>query len=281
MKYRIPLICLLIACLLCTGCAAKKPAESPFTYITYDRASDYHTGRLAVDAGKVTNVVIHWLSGSIVAAQSADGSLSCAEQAEGLSDQQTMHWMLDGATLHIHYCASGYIGTMPHEKKTLTMTLPEGINVHVDSTSASLKMDSHTLGRLSVSTVSGSTAIKAITADSLSLSSTSGSVSIDTMTVAEQAVFSTVSGSVRAGRVDCPQVEVHSTSGGADLGLARCSSFCMNTVSGSTAITLLDGLTASVSFSTVSGKQTGSYTEGDGCAIAVSSTSGGLKLTSR
>lgn len=304
--------------LLCAGLAFACTACSSISMITgetYADADKYSAQScFSVSKADVDRLVISWNSGKVSLVQTdADAAEITASENGSLAEDAKMHWRLDGRTLIIRFCASGYSGVIHSEDKHLSVAIPAGLDAEISTTSAEVSMVEHSFHRLDVTTTSGSISAAGITAQEelrigtvsgriqigdilapkgMSAGSTSGSVSVDRLNASAGCTFSTVSGAVTVKGVHAPGLEISGVSGKAAVELSECDSLRAGTVSGSTNLTLTDGLGAELHFGTVSGTfnakngysvtADGRNVIGDGhCAVQVSSTSGGFTVEQR
>lgn len=303
------LLCLLLSAVLSalTGCAS---SSAPLCSDTYDRAEAYTAGSFTYEATAVTAVRIRWYLGAIELTESPEGEarpLSVTESGRSLSEEEQLHHWLDGTVLHIQCFASGYSGVVSAAMKELSIEIPAGIDIQIESTAADVRFQTHTLRRAEVSTTSGTIRARELTAERIHLSSVSGSIdcgalqadavelettsghhTADRILAADSFSASSVSGAVRLGSLSAPEAEVETTSGRVDLLLTDCPQLEVSTVSGAVAVTLPADTGATLSYRTVSGvlnargfvaEGAGRYLLGDGSLLLeVSSTSGPLTV---
>ena len=284
------LLALVLAAALC-GCTVSISRAG-----RYPDAEKYTVGDFTFQAADVDEIVLSWVSGEARLVRSEAATLSVTEEAPaGLPADALMHWYLDGRTLRIQYCASGYSGTI-NGLKRLTVEVPDGIALNAGVTSGDLILDSHALSAVNLGCTSGSVSVASLTADSLNMgatsgslaaaelaisgdlaaSATSGTVSIDSLSAASATLSATsgtvsagevaltgglstaaTSGALRFGSVRAGTVSAGSTSGDIALGLASCDSADIAATSGTIAVRLLEGLGARVEFTTASGSLNG------------------------
>lgn len=282
MKKILLLACLLTCCgVLCSGYFNRAIAER------YRNAEKYAAGNFTYAAAFVRKVELRWTSGSVDILCSDAETLSVTESGSGLTDAQKLHWLLNGDTLCIVFCQSGYKGTFPPDAKRLTLEIPAGVELDVKTVSAGLHLSDAALEKAEIQTTSGAIAISSVTAESIELESVSGAISTAALEAREEIEITTTSGSVAAYNLHAPEIELDSVSGRIEATLSACRSAEVKTVSGAVRLTLADGLGASVRYRTTSGSlhADGYSLSGDDlvfgsgeCAIRVKTTSGSLTI---
>ena len=281
------LCCLMLAVALCLGLSG-----CSFTLgrmAAYDQAGRYSIGSFAYDAGAVDTVEINWRSGEIHLTEKAGPRLSVTEAAGKLSEAQQMHWLLDGGTLRIQFCESGYRGPITGNKK-LEMEIPAGIDLRVNCTSGDVFMGEHTLGALAVNITSGDVRLGNARAASAAFNSTSGDVTTGLLDVAGALAVNSTSGDTRIEALQAQSARLNSTSGNIDLGLYQCGDTNISCTSGSVRLTVHPDHGAAVDYSTSSGSLNGRSVKnkaahievgGGECRARVSTTSGSLTVTEK
>lgn len=264
----------LLAAALCagfTGCVplgrmvAERMEES---IMDYKDASTFTAGNFTYAASDVRRVSVRWIDGSVTL-KPGTGTLH-ADESGVLSAPQQMHWRIKDGTLEIMYCASGYIGRFPSDSKALTLEIPAGVDVTVNSLSAPVYGSALHVGALALTTLSGA-------------------VHLETVTAADIAVKST-SGAVDAEQLEARTVDVSTVSGSVKLGLAAAADVDIDTTSGAVRLTVPTAIGATFRYKTVSGSLhcddyrvkggTSVFGEG-GCTAAVSTVSGSLTVTDK
>ena len=158
---------------LLSGCSIKAA-------VNYKNAGKYKAGNFEYNASDVSSVDINWISGSIVVKQSDSSALSVKEEDTGLKDKQKLHWYLDGDKLIIQYCKSGYHGSFFSVKKNLTVEVPAGINLDIDSVSSDVTVtNGKKFGKVNLDTVSGDADLEIKECGSLDADTVSGDVRLD------------------------------------------------------------------------------------------------------
>ncbi|MCQ2412399.1 MAG: DUF4097 family beta strand repeat-containing protein [Sphaerochaetaceae bacterium] len=219
----------------------------------YDNASKYTAGPGSVDASKVSDLHVDWVSGSVTIVEGDVSSVRFDESCKTTLDAKTcMYWYLDGSTLRIKWCRSGLSKASHQSSKDLTVVVPRGM----------------LLNSLEVSSVSSSILSK-VDALNCKVNGVSGPVSLDG-SYADSVTVNNVSGSVNLCYGVCPKkVSIDVVSGSAVLAIPAQSGFTatLHSVSGK--------FSCDIPTSVNSGK----YVAGDGKAsIKMDSVSGSLKI---
>lgn len=238
-----------IACGLCVialvACGVQILGKSMHLGFHYANAEQYSAGGATLD-GAVKNLDISWLDGAVNIAYHAQNTVEIAETApKPISGDKALRWWLDGDTLRIRYCKSGFFSLHGLEK-TLTLTLPEGValdSVGIDATSADVNVPRLEANAVTADLTSGdldlrlsgaaeqvklcgtSAGLRVTLADakSVTVSTTSGAIVLDETGAAESVSLSSTSGSIRMNVADAGTVNVTTTSGAIALegGAAR------------------------------------------------------------
>ena len=299
----------LALCVLLAGCVRSGPIGGliDLTGDVYPDAGRYSVGDFSLPAADVDELVICWRAGQVELVQTEDGILSARESGPAASEDAALHWLLDGHTLYIQFCASGARIRADAETKHLQVSLPAGLDLTVSTTSADVLADrldqrsvsvsafsgglllgSVTADRVELSTSSGDQRLANVTAGALSMSSTSGGLTISgSADAADEVRCASTSGSVDLRGVGADAVTVTTTSGGVRLELLRCPDLSINTTSGTVKLVLpADGV--QVEYATASGTlRTGLPYSTDGGVFyfgsgesraAVTTTSGDLHI---
>ena len=107
---------------------------------TYPDAGKYSAGNFEYKASDVSSIEINWISEDVTVKQSDQKTLSVKEENRGLNNRQKMHWRLDGDKLIIQYCKSGYKGRFPGKTKKLTIEVPAGIDLAINTVSGDVNL---------------------------------------------------------------------------------------------------------------------------------------------
>lgn len=286
-KQAVLIAALLALCALCPTAFAARMER-------YANAQQYTAGDFEYNAADVQRVEIHWIAGSVTLMQSDVDTLRAYESGSSKSDDMQMQHLLADGVLYIQFCQAGaqYSSLFFTPKKALTLAVPAGIALSVETRSADIALHEHQLGntvlqstsgdihadyllseRLSVSSTSGSLDITAadahqtmslcstsggiqaggLRADTILLDTTSGSIHADAMAAAARIRAESTSGAIALKQLQSPQLEIETTSGSIAAGLCGSQKAAIRSVSGSVKLTLHGSLGAAVDFHTASG----------------------------
>ena len=211
MKKRIalPIAILLALGLLCPAALAARMER-------YANADQYIAGDFDYRAADVQRVEIHWIAGSVTLSQSSADTLRASEIASGVSDElQMRHLLLDGV-LYIQFCQAGtqYSSLFSTPQKALTVEIPAGIALSVETRSADIRLGKHQLTDVTLQSTSGGIQAEHLIAEQLSAASTSGSLDIAAADALHGMTLHSTSGSIQAGGLRADTLTVNTTSGG-------------------------------------------------------------------
>lgn len=312
------LLTLIVSVCLLAGCL-------PVAWVSsYTDSEYYKVGNFTYSAKNVDSIYVHWYEGEIQFVESDKETLSVYENGTTLADEAKLHWYLNKGELRIEFCASEYSSPIASGEKHLVVELPKGVDLIVNDASADIKFGSHTFGELAVYSLSGNISLESVVADKTDIGTVSGQLELDNITAQKRARFITTSGPISVQKMDTKElelssvggsiafqsltasqsVEIETTSGAltveelstneADLatvsgaikiGLSRGKKLNVENNSGSVAITLGNGLGATVTgvsakslqktYKTVGGK----YVIGNGsCQIEIESPNGAVTI---
>ncbi len=253
----------------------------------------FSVGTFEYSAGEIDRVEVDWSSGSVRLVESEGSSLKVQETDGGLSDAQKMRCKIENRTLKISFCKPGCIGIFPPGTKLLTVEVPKGTEISVNSSSADICMEAETPktvelysssgnieagtvyaekirinstsglirlekalsdGDVKISSTSGGIdAEKLYAKGRLSVESTSGSVCVGEIEALENASVKSTSGRVEAKKITAPYFSANTTSGSVFAGISSCEEAEIESTSGTVRVELLDDLGATVTYKAVSG----------------------------
>ena len=294
---------------VCVLCATLSACSIPVRYdITYAFADRYLPGDGSYDAENVEKIVIIWISGDITLIQSEEQDLSFSEDATDLNEERQMHTLLENGVLYVQFCASGYSLTATSLEKDLTVEIPAGIELELNTVSGSVNMDGVRLGNVRMDVVSAAVTLGEVTFDSMLLYDVSGGMTADVLH-GEQLYCSTVSGTVQikdaqvsrpwietvsgdvsVGAMTATDFEIYTTSGEVSLTMTQDTTGTIDTVSGNVVLVLPEISNLTVRYESVSGElisqrsctmsKIDEYAYGNGAfgMIAISTTSGNVEI---
>lgn len=184
---------------------------------TYDEASLYTAGNGSADPASVRAIEIDWLDGSVTIKSYEGDLLQFSDNSPYPSDDNLLHYYLDGDTLKIRFCKSHTFRLSAPEPKDLEVLVPEAYiesfdEISIDTASASVFVNDLQVEDLEISTVSGGITVDGA-ADYVAVDTTSGNIALSgTFTEIET---DTVSGALTAICTVCPQSFAGDSSSGA------------------------------------------------------------------
>jgi len=254
----------------------------------YVDAEKYSAGNAEIN-GKVNALCVNWTSGKVTLAAHDSDTVLITETATGnLSDDQMVHWYLDGTTLRIHYSAAGKIVMPTFTRKDLTITLPAGVvlnSMSVSTTSADISGICNAK-ELSLDSTSGDMCVEA-NAQRIHASSTSGGIDVRQLKKCDSVELDSTSGRIQIESNGAHKVTLSTTSGGVTASLMALPDECeISSVSGSVKLKLSEEPTHT-SVKTVSGKYKTTFADGGSVKKAdgnetymkVSTTSGSVTIS--
>ena len=224
--------------------------------VRYSNADKYTAGNFTYEETKVKKVEIEWLAGSVTL-RNGKGTLNVSESGEqDLSEEEQMHWWIDGTTLKIKFCKSGKeLSLSKMEKKDLTVELPAFVDLKLDVASGKIVSENMlNLGTFDLEKASGSANIRFLSAEKVKIETASGATAFGKVSVSGEFEINTASGGLTVDEINANEIDVDSASGGITLGIAGASNVRINSTSGSVKITLSDKKAgARIRFDAVSG----------------------------
>ena len=248
------LLTLILALALLTGCrfSSALGLGSWITGESYPHAESYRTGSFSCSADAVTAVEIDWRSGAVEIVESDRAELSVRESGSGLPEDAAMHYSLEDGTLRIRFCASGARIRVRDSDKRLTVEVPQGIVLCVQTTSAPISADTLTQHSILLSARSGGIQLGTVSADSIDLSTSSGGIRTE-RTDARTLSCHTSSGSLRLGVLTVDTAALETSSGAVAAELDAVAQLDVRTSSGRTQLSL-PGSGAEVAYTAGSGR---------------------------
>ena len=229
----------------------------------YDHASKYTIGDGKVD-GKVKNIDIDWLSGSVSVVTGSGDSVVITEATTGKIDKDMrVHWWLDGTTLRIKFCASGLKMRFNCGKKELTVSVPESISlsdISVDSASGDVNVLDVNAEALRVDTASGDILVDtACELKEIRTDTASGDQSISVRN-AQAANLDAASGRISVSADSIRRLHIDTASGNVRCDLQKEPDDCrIETASGLVEVTLPEAAGFTLKLSTASGRLTSDF----------------------
>lgn len=214
---------------------------SLITHVTrYANADKYTAGAFTYDAASVKRIELDWAAGDVTL-KNGTGTLSVSESGgENLSTSERLHWWLDGTTLRIKYCESGFSHVIRSKNKHLTLELPETVDLKINIASGSVRAETLTVATLDLNTASGGVDVTTLTCNETKIDSASGGVRIGTAAVKNALRADLASGGFTVDRVSAQTVKLDTASGGVSLGLDAVGTVDIDAASGKITLKLFD-----------------------------------------
>lgn len=255
-------------------------------YITMSKynADGYSFGNFSYDESEIDTVNVEWIAGGIEVLH-GKGTLSATETGS-LSENKKMYYKIENNALYIKFWKSGYAGRISSGEKILSLEVPEGVNLIIDSVSAYVKSDELKTKKCDISSTSGDIDVKELSGNSVKTETTSGKIKVGAL-IADTAETESTSGSLVLESVKAQKIKAETTSGAITLTLTECSAANIESTSGKITLNLA-GNGATVSFDTTSGYisadkaqiSSGKYVFGDGkINIEATTVSGNFEVT--
>ena len=252
-----------------------------FSYDSFADAEKYITGNAEITE-KITNLDVDWTSGKVNVAYHDEGSILVSETSKTeIQPDRQMCWLVDGETLHIRYMKpgfhlSGFFQIFGNSNKTLTITLPEDLDLKdakISATSADLDIPSLKAETLAFSVTSGD--IKA-SADARHISAemTSGDAELTSENRADDIIVSATSGDISVTADDADALHAETTSGKITLETGSVSDLSAAATSGDILVKIMDF--DSISIHATSGDVRAELPEKPGFTASIHTTSGDI-----
>ena len=201
---------------------------------SYANAEKYTAGDTVITS-PVETLDVNWTEGFVkIEYHSGTGIRVSETSPKPLSENNRLHWWLDGTTLRIQYAKAG-INLTWNLQKTLTVSLPEGTvlkNAGIKATSADITVSDLVAEEVILGSTSGNVTASTVT-QKLTAGATSGDMNIRQDSVIDSAYLHSTSGSIACTLDVATSVNIESTSGGISLAVTDCAdSVRMHSTSG-------------------------------------------------
>jgi len=260
-------------------------------------------GNETISTSGLNTIKVNWVAGDITVIPHDGNDVQIEEFAQReLRDNERMRVTINGATLNIEFRGRGnFRGNMP--RKNLEVLVPRAlsenlINLTVNSTSGSIKVDDFKADTVKLTSVSATIKASGINSNNTDFNTTSGSITatgvradkIDTSSVSgttslTDAFAATLNNSTTSGSINVSgefdKVEISTVSGSTVIKSAILpSKVNVSSVSGSTSLYVPDTGEISVSHSAVSGRFSSDVpvTMQSGAAYSFSAVSGSTNI---
>ena len=193
---------------LCSACSV----DIAPLFFEYEDADKYQTGNFTYAAADVTEIEIDWMAGAINVVQVDAETLSVSEKNLAKVEEARLHYYLDDSVLRIKFCESSFKGTIHERDKNLTVEIPAGVYLDIDTVSSPVEMGDVRLSGLSVSNVSGKVEIGALQANTVNIEMVSGNIVTGDISATALNIES-VSGNIETSIVSAMTADIENTSG--------------------------------------------------------------------
>lgn len=244
---------------------------------SYPDADAYTVGNGSVPAAGISEIEVHWISGSVDIAV-CDGDKITITEADNIDNDYKLRYYANGSRLIIQFCKSGMTHMFNTPNKNLRLEVPSSIAVilsklNVDTVSSSTTVNSISAAKMIFDSTSGDFNLSNISTTELSIDTTSGEAVLNNVT-ADTFDYNSTSGSLTATNLSAAGIDFDSTSGSANI-TGKVNGLSGNTVSGS--ISLNSTICpATVNCDTTSGDVTLRIPENNGFTAEQDSVSGDL-----
>ena len=199
----------------------------------YPDGDTYSSGNVTLSAVPDT-LILHWSAGEVTLLPSDTDTVTIEETSNiALTEEQSVHWRLDGNELRIEYCASG-VPVPSDAEKRLTVTCPASAFstlLELSSASGDIHAGETNAETVRISTASGNTEAVLRGTSSASFDAASGTVSAALDHVSGCSV-DTASGAVSLTLDHVSGCSVETASGDVSLALDNVSDCSVDTASG-------------------------------------------------
>lgn len=265
--------------------------KNPYSYVynhVYENDSDYSVGNFTYKAADIQKVNVNWAFGNVTVVEDDGEELTVSESNNNLTEEQKMRYLIVDGVLNIQFCKSGYSGDFKGIDKNLTVKIPKGIKVDIETLSANINLNDANLLELDLDASSGKIEVKNVTvqkelsaksssgqinidkaeAESFDVESSSGKINISEVTAqkdidleslsgiidVEDMIANTIevessSGKIIMHKANAPSIEIESTSGKITLESITTTNAKLEASSGSIHADMLDCLSANITTS--------------------------------
>ncbi len=282
MKKRIiQLFLIFVLTLTLTSCKSRVGCEK------YSDAKDYKVGDQTYKE-TISKVEIDWSCGEVKIVESTNSTIKITESDQNLKYDKKVHSLVKDGVLYVKFWKSGLRSDIESEKKFITIQVPSGKEMNIDSISADVISDKLTGSNINIKTVSGNINIKEVKTKTCDISTTSGDVSLNKVTSSTKFDIETVSGKLNIGSLISKNITANSVSGDVKMELESFTNIEIKVTSSKVNLLVTNDFSATLTYKTTSGKLNTSldyrtsgskriFGEGT-CNIYVKSVSGNLNI---
>lgn len=222
-------------------------------YAPYWNFWKYSSGsEFTYTAADIKEIDINWVGGEIEIVSSKNAELTVTENSEELDEGAKMHYFIKDGKLILHYSEAFYKEETDASHKHVRIEVPEGIEIDVDSVTASVKIGEMALGAIKITNVSGDVQLARLAASEVEIENVDGNIVAGEI-VADEFSVESVSGSLTFSGVSANEIKVNTVSGKTELGVNKRAEVEISSVSGGIELFIPDDIGATVEYSTMSG----------------------------
>ena len=202
----------------------------------------------------------------------------CETSSSSLSEDTSVHWFLDGTTLHIRFLKSGTYRSL-RLAKDLTLTLPKDFaakNVEISLASADFETETLRSEKIEISSASGDVSLTSAATGKIEISSTSGKINLIQKENCPKIKLNTASGSIRADVLQAGDLSANTASGKVEIRGTSFGDLSVDSASGDVQISVIETL-SECSIDTASGEVTLFLPEKMGFTAEIETGSGGFE----
>ncbi len=244
MKKIFVVLCLLVMALTFTGCSGVIRMHS------YKNSEKYSVGNKEY-SGEIKKLNIDWYVGRVKIVIS--DKISISENSNDLKDKQKVHSYFEDGVLDVKFWESGYSAKINDADKHVTIEIPNGVDISINSISALITTDDIENNNIDIKTVSGNIDISSLVSKSVNIYSVSGSITIDKV-VCDKLEMESVSGGIETLDTTTKNIKVNTVSGKIYVSLRDFIDADFDSVSAKVNVKLLDELGMMIKFKTTSGE---------------------------
>lgn len=186
-------------------------SKNPYSYVynhVYENDSNYSVGNFSYKVADIQKVKIKWAFGNVTVVEEDGEELTVSESKNNLTEEQKMRYLITNGVLNIQFCKSGYNGDFKGVEKNLTVKIPKGIEVDIETLSANINLKDANLLELDLEASSGKIEVKNVVVQKeLSAKSSSGQINISKVEAESS------SGKITMHKANAPSMDIESTSG--------------------------------------------------------------------
>lgn len=157
---------------------------NPYVYnAVYKNDDAYSIGNFTYKAEAVKEVHINWAFGDVSVLEDDGDTLMVSESNNNLIDDQRLRYLIENGILTIQFCKSGYHGDFKGVEKKLTVKIPKGIKLEIESLSANVNVSDSDFSELDIEVSSGTVDVRNITvSQEFSVETSSGQIDLTKIT---------------------------------------------------------------------------------------------------